>query len=107
MQRKIGRRRFMKLGGRAAVLGLVASYPVFVERYIVLMNTYRIPVPNLPPAFTGFRIVHLTDLHYGALVPLTALRHVTGRTNRIKHDLTVCTGDYVHARDTTRGIDAV
>jgi predicted MPP superfamily phosphohydrolase len=89
------------------VLGLVASYPVFIERYIVLTNTYRIPVPNLPKAFAGFRIVHLTDFHYGFLVPLSMIRSIVARANRIERDLTVCTGDYVHEKRAAGQIDAV
>jgi len=98
------RRRFLKLLGAA---GLVASYPVFVERYIILSNTYRIPVPNLPPAFAGFRIVHLTDFHHGPLVPLGVIRHVVERTNRLKRDIVVCTGDCVRGTCTTARIDQV
>lgn len=93
--------------GSIGALGLVGGYPVFVERYIVLTNTYRIPVPNLPPAFAGFRIVHLTDLHFGLLVPLPLIRSVVARANRIERDLIVCTGDYVHENNATDQIDAV
>lgn len=105
--KKITRRRFLKLAGGAGVLGLAATYPVFIERYIVLAKTYRIPVPHLPEAFAGFRIVHLTDLHYGFLVPLSLIQSVVARANRIDRDLTVCTGDYVHEKKATRQIDAV
>jgi hypothetical protein len=104
---KITRRRFLKLAGRIGLLGLVACYPVFIERSIVLTNTYRIPVPNLPAAFTGFRIVHLSDLHYGFLVPLSAIRSVVARANRIERDLIVCTGDFVHEKKATGEIDSV
>ncbi len=105
--RKISRRRFLKIMGSIGALGLVGSYPVFVERYIVLTNTYRVPVPNLPPAFSGFRIVHLTDLHFGLLVPLSLIRSVVARANRIERDLIVCTGDYVHENRATGQIDEV
>lgn len=105
--KKISRRRFLKIAGCAGALGLVASYSVFIERYIVLTNTYRIPVPNLPKAFSGFRIVHLTDLHYGFLVPHGLIRSVVARANRIESDLIVCTGDYVHEKKATGQIDAV
>jgi hypothetical protein len=97
----------MKLAGSVGALGLVASYPVFIERYIILLNRYRIPVPNLPPAFHGFRIVQLTDLHHGFLVPLAVIRHVVWRANRTERDVIVCTGDYVHERNATGEIDAV
>jgi len=60
--KKITRRRFLKWSVRIGGLGLVASYPVFIERYVVFTNTYRIPVPRLPEVFSGFRIVQLTDL---------------------------------------------
>lgn len=105
--RKITRRRFLRIMGSIGAMGLVGGYPVFVERYIVLTNTYRVPVPNLPPAFAGFRIVHLTDLHFGLLVPLSLIRSVVARANRIERDLIVCTGDYVHENNATDQIDEV
>ena len=85
----------------------MASYPLFIERNIVLTNTYRIPVPNLPKAFSGFRIVQLTDLHHGALVPLRFIRSVLRRANRIERDMIVCTGDYVHEKNSRGEIDSV
>lgn len=95
------------MGGLAGLAGSAGAYSVFVERYAVETNTYRIPVPNLPPAFEGFRIVQLTDIHHGSLMPLEWVRHLIRRANRIPRDITVCTGDFVHARDTAEEIDAV
>ena len=103
----ISRRRFLKLAGYSGIFGLVASYPVFIERYLVMTNRYRIPVPNLPRAFSGFRLVQLADLHYGFLVPLGLIREVVARANRIARDAIICTGDYVHERRATGQIDAV
>jgi predicted MPP superfamily phosphohydrolase len=103
----MNRRQFFKLGGIIGASGLLASYPVFIERYLILTNHYLIPVPNLPQAFSGFRIVHLTDLHYGSLVPLAVIRHVIHQSNRLNRDLVVCTGDYVHERAATTQIDTV
>jgi len=88
-------------------VGLVASYPVFIERYIIRVNRYRIPVTNLPDHFSGFRIVHLTDLHYGLLVPLALIRWVVAQANTIGKDIILCTGDYVHERNATGQIDTV
>ena len=102
---RISRRRFIKLACATGALGLVTSYPVFIERYIIVVNRYRIPVPNLPDAFAGFKIVHLTDLHHGFLVPLGIIRYVVSKTNRIPRDVVVCTGDYVHERRSTKQID--
>jgi predicted MPP superfamily phosphohydrolase len=105
--KSISRRSFLKMAGYGGLFGLVASYPVLVERHIVLTNTYRIPVPNLPRAFSGFRIVQLTDLHHGFLVPRRLIRSVIDRANRIARDVIVCTGDYVRARQSTKLIDTV
>jgi hypothetical protein len=104
---QLTRRHFLKRTLQYGALGLAASYPLFIERNIVLTNKYRIPVPNLPKAFSGFRIVHLTDFHYGPLVPLKLVRHVVERANRLKPDLIVCTGDYVHERNSAKQIDEV
>lgn len=101
------RRDFIRLGGVIGTVGLLASYPIFIERYLILTNHYVIPVPNLSRAFSGFRIVHLTDLHYGFLVPLAVIRYVVDRVNRLNRDLVICTGDYVHERAATTQIDAV
>jgi hypothetical protein len=48
------RRQFLKRAASAGSAGLLASYPIFIERYMVQTNIYRISVPNLPKAFTGF-----------------------------------------------------
>ena len=92
---KTTRRRFLKGIGLWAGGGLLAGYPFFIERYLVQVNLYDIPVPRLPKSFEGFRIVHLTDLHYGLLVPEAYIGAVIDKANAIPRDLTVCTGDYV------------
>lgn len=55
----------------------------------------EIPIPHLPNVFDGFTIVQLTDMH---LRPFTQLEHIqraVERTNALKPDLVVLTGDYV------------
>ncbi len=103
----LNRRQFIKFAISSGIAGLISSYPVLIERYIILLNTYRIPVPNLPEAFKGFQIAHLTDLHYGFLVPLEIFKTVIKRTNNLHSDLIVCTGDYVHERNNINQIDKI
>lgn len=103
----MNRRRFLKMacyGGAAALLG---SYPVLIERNLVQINHYRIPVPRLPRAFNGFRAIHLTDLHLGFLVSAAFVEKVIHTANSLEPDMILCTGDYVHARNSTNEIDAV
>lgn len=102
---KLGRRRFLRLA--AAGAAVLCSYPLLIERYVVLTNRYRVHVPGLPDAFTGFTLVQLTDIHYGPLVPLAIVRSVIRRCNNLAKDIVVCTGDYVHTHNTVREIDTV
>jgi predicted MPP superfamily phosphohydrolase len=103
----ITRRQFLKQAVIAGPIGLLSIYSVFIERYIIETNTYRISVPNLPAAFSGFRIVQLSDLHHGFLVPLELIRHVIHRANALKPDIIVCTGDYVLKKKSISQIDDV
>ncbi|MBI4699335.1 MAG: metallophosphoesterase, partial [Nitrospirae bacterium] len=64
-------------------------------RYLLQINEYNIPVKNLPPAFNNFEIIHLTDLHYGMLMPKIFIEQIIDKANSIDGDSIVCTGDYV------------
>jgi predicted MPP superfamily phosphohydrolase len=103
----ISRRRFLRLSISLGAIGLVASYPLFIERYLVFANTYKITVPNLPKAFSGFRIVQLTDIHCGFFMPLAIVRRLVSKVEKIKCDLIACTGDFIHEKDSLEQIDAV
>jgi predicted MPP superfamily phosphohydrolase len=104
----MNRRQFLRRvlwGG--AVTALVGTYPLFIERYIVTVNHYTIPVPNLPHEFHGMRVIHLTDLHYGPLMPLDILAKVIQKTNELEKDIIVCTGDYVRGAAAAQKIDGI
>lgn len=103
----ISRRQFLKRSLQLGSATLLASYPLLIERMTVLTNEYRFAVPNLPAAFSGFRIVHLTDIHYGRLTPLAFIRGIVERANRLGPDLIACTGDYVYHKSTSDEIDAI
>ncbi len=103
----MNRRGFLQLSGIGAAGVLAASYPLFIERSLVQLNRYRITVPNLPSAFHGYTIAHLTDFHLGQLVSEDFVADIVRRTNALKPDLIACTGDFVHRRDTTDEIDRV
>jgi predicted MPP superfamily phosphohydrolase len=104
---KLSRRDFLKTSAFAGCAALVASYPIFIERSIVQVNTYRIPVPRLPSLFEGFTIVQLTDLHYGPLSSFEQTQAMMAQVNSMPRDLIVCTGDYIHKRFPARHIDVI
>ncbi len=103
----MNRRNFIKLSVCASAVALMGSYPVFIERNIVTVNRYKIFLSDLPQSFNGFTIAHLTDLHLGTLVSDSFIQGVVNTTNNLKTDITVCTGDYVHERNTISEIDRV
>ncbi len=103
----LSRRDFIKYGFLSGVGSLIASYPFLIERYNFQVNTYQIPVPNLPRAFNGFKIVQLTDLHFGFLMPLFVVKHLIHKINTLEKDIIVCTGDYIHEFDSDSQIDTI
>jgi uncharacterized protein len=48
--------------------------------------------PNLPEAFDGFKILHLTDLHIDSIPGFTAF--LTEKIKRLEFDICLLTGDY-------------
>ena len=101
------RRKFLKHSLFGSFLTLVGSYPLFIERQIVNVNRYKIPIHNLPPMFHGFTIAQLTDLHLGFLVSPLFIEGLVTKTNNLNTDTIVYTGDYVHEQNTTKEIDQV
>jgi hypothetical protein len=57
----------------------------------------RIPIAlaKLPPAFEGFRIVQLTDVHVGPILRREFLADLVTRTNALEPDVVAITGDLV------------
>jgi predicted MPP superfamily phosphohydrolase len=58
------------------------------------IRTVEIPVPDLPPAFHGFRVVQISDLHIDRWNRAVAEASVDA-INRLDADLLVCTGDNI------------
>jgi len=103
----MNRRKFLKIGLYGGITALLGSYPVLIERNIVQVNRYKIPIAKLPPSFHGFTLAQITDLHLGFLVSESFVEGIVHRTNKLRADLIVCTGDYVHDKNSIQQIDKV
>jgi predicted MPP superfamily phosphohydrolase len=103
----MNRRQFIKRGILWGMGTLIASYPFFIERHRFQINTYTIPVPNLPASFNGFTIVQITDIHHGLLMSMGVVKKLLARVKSIKKDVIVCTGDYVNQHNKSSQIDAI
>ncbi|HSV84247.1 MAG TPA: metallophosphoesterase [Ramlibacter sp.] len=54
-----------------------------------------VPVPHLPPALEGFRIVQISDIHVGPTIKHGYLRKIVERVNALQPDVVAITGDLV------------
>jgi len=55
----------------------------------------RIQLRRLPKAFTGFRIVQLSDVHHGPFSSCEQIERAVETANRLKPDIVALTGDYI------------
>ncbi len=56
----------------------------------------KLRFPNLPPAFEGFKVLQITDLHTGSFASVEPLQRAVQLMNAQKADLFVMTGDLVN-----------
>jgi predicted MPP superfamily phosphohydrolase len=54
-----------------------------------------VPIDNLDPAFEGFRIAQISDLHVSFIIRRPYVQSVVDKVNALKADLVVLTGDIV------------
>jgi uncharacterized protein len=72
------------------------SYGYGVEPTWLEVNYHDVPVADLPPAFAGYRIVQLSDLHCSRQVTPAYLAEAVALAQEQDPDLVVLTGDFVH-----------
>ncbi|MDB5323066.1 MAG: hypothetical protein JWN40_4697 [Phycisphaerales bacterium] len=90
------RRHFLRnLAAGLALPTVGLAYVVQVEPFWPQFHELAMPVKNLPPAFEGLRIAHLTDLHVSNAVPVGYIRAVVAEVNRLRPDICFVTGDLV------------
>ena len=94
----ITRRRLLKaMAGGAALCSAGAAYAFAIEPTWLRTVEQEVQVRGLDPAFRGYTVGQLSDLHVGAGVPLPYLRGAVQRLNAAAPDVIAVTGDIVHA----------
>jgi predicted MPP superfamily phosphohydrolase len=85
-----------------AVGGTVFSTLVygFGNKYRYQVNRLRMSFKNLPTAFKGMRIVHISDIHSGSFTDKEAVEKGIKKILKEKPDLILFTGDLVNDRAT-------
>lgn len=96
----------LRTGLAAAALAL-SAVGVWQALRVPEVKTIEVALPGLPPAFDGFRIVHLTDLHASRLLQADWMQAVVARANALEPDLTLITGDLVDGTPEARAADVL
>lgn len=91
---------------RAAVLAAAAVaisfYGVFEGVRTPPVRRIEVAWSELPAAFDGYRIVHLSDLHCSSAARRPRFEAIAARVNALEPDLVAITGDFVDGRPADR-----
>jgi hypothetical protein len=93
------RRQALSRLSDAAVLGTGAAlggWAIVVEPSRLRVARYEVHVEGLPPGLDGFRIVQLSDTHFGPYTGQGQIRDAVELANGLEPDLVALTGDFVH-----------
>jgi hypothetical protein len=82
----------------AGVAGL-AVHSLVVEPASVEVTEHELPLPDLPAAWQGARVVHITDLHYGNPRSEQLFRWLVETVGGLEPDLILLTGDVIVRRE--------
>ncbi len=85
------RRGFLRAMGATALSGGV--YACGIEPSWLETVRMEIALPGLDPAFEGYVVAQISDLHVGSGVPIPYLRRAVEAANAAQPDLVVVTGD--------------
>ncbi|BDB27235.1 metallophosphoesterase [Cupriavidus sp. P-10] len=100
------RRRDALLRGAAGVLALCLSAAgIWAATRLPEVRRIEVNVGNLAPRLDGFTLVQLSDLHISRLFPEEWVSGVVARTNALRPDLVVITGDLIDGHVTARKAD--
>jgi predicted MPP superfamily phosphohydrolase len=90
-------------------MGLVAlglsAFAVSQAIRVPPLKDIEIAIPGLPPAFDGYQMVQLTDLHISRLFSTEWTKSVVEKTNALSPDLIVITGDLIDGSVQSRSAD--
>jgi hypothetical protein len=104
----IKRSMFLSWAGLALGGGLFSSLLYgFGNKYRYQLQKLALGFSNLPAAFKGFKIIHISDIHSGSFTDKDAVMKGIEKINRQQPDVILFTGDLVnyHAEEMEEYID--
>jgi uncharacterized protein len=93
------RRRFPRALQKLLLVVMAIFLGIFyvhrVEPSWIEVRSVSMPLPHLAPAFSGYRVVQLSDIHADRWMTTDRIAKIVGQVNQLKPDLVVLTGDFV------------
>ncbi|MCB9578927.1 MAG: metallophosphoesterase [Polyangiaceae bacterium] len=87
-----------RVAAAAYLSGLVVSaYAVWIRRRRVRVHRFSVVIPGLPPAFDGFVVAQLSDLHIGSFDRVERGLEWAALASSTEPDVALVTGDLVTA----------
>jgi predicted MPP superfamily phosphohydrolase len=98
---KLSRRGFLKLGFATILEAVLMAlgglgYARIIEPGWEIITKISLPLPRLHPAFHNYRIVQISDIHFGTWMNKKRLNKTIKIVNELNPDLVVITGDFVY-----------
>ncbi|MEQ8323266.1 MAG: metallophosphoesterase [Vicingaceae bacterium] len=97
-ENKISRGTFIKQSGliATAIPFTTMMYGVVQSAFDYNVIRVKLKSPNLPSAFNGFKILHVSDIHTGSFISKGPLRDAVKIINEQEADIVFFTGDLVN-----------
>lgn len=77
------------------IITVILLYSRFIATKGLITKEYKITSSNIQDNFHGFKIVHISDIHYGRTTDKKNLEKIVNEINLLKPDIVVLTGDLI------------
>src|SRR6185369_14362909 len=75
--------------------GIASLDGFLVEPHAYAIERVQIGLPRLPESFHGFKIVQISDIHFGPYMDKAGVESAVRMAREFQPDLVVLTGDFV------------
>ncbi len=93
-KKKKRKHTFLKIMLALIIVGVITyAYGAYVEPKQLAVEEHTVQNKNLTDDLDGFKIIHISDLHYGKYYQFKDLQKMVKRINELNADIVVLTGD--------------
>ena len=77
------------------LISLIIAYSYYIEPKLLTFKEYKIKDERITENFQGFKIVHITDIHYGKNFGKEKMQKLVNSINDQKPDIVILSGDLI------------